>query len=410
MTPAAVVLIPDRESRPTALGIVRCLGRAGLPVIAVSPRRNTPSLFSRHVTRRVIVPSLEQDPEAWTSGLIAFARSLVDKPVLYPLSDEQVWAIHQHRDELARYFRYAFLSDDTLLSCIDKREMYRMCKTAGIETGQVLSVPKDGAFQDVVDQVVFPSVLKPAAWVHLSEGRSPRLREFQQEFKQKAVAVTTPAELHGALARAARLSVPVMLQELIPGPASAIYHVSLYADLASNVRGVFVARKQRQYPSQFGNACMIETVVGPEIAALAASVIKALRFHGIAGALEFKRHARTGRLHFIEINPRAASSIAAANASGANLPYMAYLDAIGAELPGMTVGETSVRWIDARRDVLYWLSYRKSDHTGQALPLREYLESLRGRREYRYWAPDDPMPAVAQAASLPRDIWLAFKN
>ena len=126
---------------------------------------------------------------------------------------------------------------------------------------------------------------------------------------------------------------------------------------------------------------MIETVVGPEIAGLAASVIKAMRFHGIAGALEFKRHALTGRLHFIEINPRAASSIAAANASGANLPYLAYLDAIGAELPGMTVGETPVRWIEARHDVLYWLSYRKSDHTGQALPLREYLGSLRGRRD-----------------------------
>jgi predicted ATP-grasp superfamily ATP-dependent carboligase len=244
----------------------------------------------------------------------------------------------------------------------------------------------------------------------LSEGRSPVPREFQREFKQKAVAVTTPAELHTALARAARLSVPVILQELVPGPASAIYHVSLYADQASNVRGVFVARKQRQYPSQFGDGCMIETVVGPEIAGLAATLIKAMRFHGIAGALEFKRHGLTGRLHFIEINPRAASSIAATNASGANLPYLAYLDAIGAELPGITVGETSVRWIDARRDVLYWLSYRKSDHTGRALPLREYVGSLRGRREYAYWATDDPMPAVSRATSLPRDAWLACKN
>ena len=185
MTPAAVVLIPDRESRPTALGIVRCLGRAGLPVIAVSSRRNTPSLFSRYVTRRVLVPSLEQDPDAWMSGLIAFARSLVDKPVLYPSSDEQVWAIHKHRDELARYFRYAFLSDDTLLSCIDKREMYRMCKTAGIETGQVLSVPKGAHSQDVVDQVVFPTVLKPAAWVHLSEGRSPVRASFSRNSNRR---------------------------------------------------------------------------------------------------------------------------------------------------------------------------------------------------------------------------------
>jgi hypothetical protein len=140
------------------------------------------------------------------------------------------------------------------------------------------------------------------------------------------------------------------------------------------------------------------------------SVIRAIGFHGIAGALEFKRHPRTGRLHFIEINARPASQIGAARASGVNLPHLAYLDAIGAELPEMAVGEGSVRWIDARRDVLYWVSYRKGDHTGQPLPLREYLGSLQGRRDYAYWVAGDPMPAVARAASLPRDIWLGVRT
>jgi predicted ATP-grasp superfamily ATP-dependent carboligase len=201
-----------------------------------------------------------------------------------------------------------------------------------------------------------------------------------------------------------------VLQEQVPGPAGAIVHVSLYADKASNVRGLFMARKTRQFPSLFGNACMVETAVFPEIPGLVTPLIKAIGFHGIAGGIEFKRHPETGRLHFIEINPRAGASVSHSASSGVNLPYLAHLDALGAVLPEMTLGERSVRWIDGRRDLLYWLSYRKGDHTGQPLSLLDYLRSLRGRRDYAYWAADDPLPWLARLGNLPIDIRRAFAS
>lgn len=408
--PLAVVLIPDRESRPTALGLIRSLGRVGVPVVAAASCRTTPSFLSRYVQRRLVTPPLDKDQRRWKEALIQFARSLVDKPVLYPSADEHVWAVHQNRNELSKYFHYPFLNRRALLSCIDKREMYKVCKCAGIETGKTVLVPNAVRPEEIAAQAVFPSVVKPAMWVNLNDERPRRYREFFQEFKQKAVSVNDKQELYEVLGRATHLSVPVLLQEEVPGPASAIYHVSLYADKTSGIRGLFVARKGRQYPSKFGNACMIEPVVCPEIAALARSFVKAIGFHGIAGALEFKRHPHTGRLHFIEINPRASASISAATASGVNLPHLAYLDAVGAELPNVTQTERPVRWIEGRSDVLYWLSYRKGDHTGQPLSLLNYLRSLRGRREYAYWAVDDPIPWAARAAGLPRDIWLALKD
>jgi predicted ATP-grasp superfamily ATP-dependent carboligase len=229
-----------------------------------------------------------------------------------------------------------------------------------------------------------------------------------REFGEKAVPLHTRDDLAATLRRACRLSIPVLLQELVPGPSSAIVHVSVYADATSSVRGLFVARKTRQYPSQFGNACFIETAPCPEAVSLAASLVKAISYHGIAGAIEFKRHPRTGRLHFIEINPRAAGSVSAAAAAGVNLPHLAYLDALGETLPEMTLGEQLVRWIEGRGDFRHWLAYRKGDHTGQPLPLGAYLHSLRGPRHYAYWAVDDLRPWAARVIGASGDALRAL--
>ena len=402
-----MVLVPDRELRPTALGIIRCLGSSGVPVVALASRRNTPSFYSRYVTRRLLVPSLRDEPANWVSTIAEIAAELDHKPVLYPTADEQVWALHQFRDRLSSLILYGFMDVDSLRNCMDKRDMYSKCQDAGISTGQVICDIDPAHPEKIIDDVVFPSVLKPASWVDLGGSPATRNRPFQQLFGSKAVSINNKDELKNALNRLASVSVPVLLQEEIPGPSSNIHHVSVYADQSSETRGIFVARKRRQFPSKFGNACLIETHANTEVTELTKTLIRALGFKGVSGGIEFKRHARTGALHFVEINPRAGAMISAVKSSGANLPHLAYLDAVGATIPDVTVGDQDVRWIDSRHDILYWLAYRNGDHTGRILTLREFLRSRRGRREYAYWSAVDPLPAVAQSASAPRSVLTA---
>jgi len=278
-----------------------------------------------------------------------------------------------------------------------------MCKRAGIEVGKTFFIDDFARIDEIVDQTVIPSVLKPAIWISLQDGCPRRYREFFYEFGQKAVSAQTREELRNILVRAARLSIPVLLQEEVPGPSSAIYGVSLYADKDSEIRGIFVGRKTRQFPSNFGDGSMIEGVSCPKIEALVRSLVRAIRFRGVA-EVEFKLHPENGRFYFLEINPRAGTWITAAPASGVNTPYLAYLDAIGAQLPQMIQTDRPVRWIDGRLDMLYWLSYRKRDHTGKPLPLLDYLRTLQGKREYAYWTIDDPIPGAARAMGLPRDV------
>lgn len=399
----AVVLVPDPESTPTALGIIRSLGRAGVPLATSASHRGGPSYTSRYVDRRLVCPPLEHEPESWKDTLIEFGKPLVEKPVLFPSADEHVIAIHHYRDEISAYFDYPFLDPAALLNCIDKRQMYKVCRHAGIEAGQTLLIDDPARVDEITAKAVTPSVLKPAMWIGLYGQGPRRYREFIHEFGQKAVCAHSPEELRNILLRVAPLSLPVLLQQEVPGPCDAICVVSLYADNDSEIRGLFVGRKTRQYPSDFGDRSMIENITCPRIEALARSLASEIGFHGIA-EMEFKRHPENGRFHLMEINPRAGTWITAAIASGVNIPHLAYLDAIGAELPQMTQTKRPVRWIDGQMDMLYWLSYRRGDHTGRPLLLLDYLRTLRGRREYAYWATDDLVPGAARAVGLARDI------
>jgi hypothetical protein len=111
----AVVVVPDHDATPTAPGVMRSLGQAGIPVIAASCSRSTRSFFSRYVKRRLVCP------DQWRRCLIHFARSVEQKPVLFACADEQVLAIHRYREPFSELFHYPFLESRTLRQCLDKR-------------------------------------------------------------------------------------------------------------------------------------------------------------------------------------------------------------------------------------------------------------------------------------------------
>src|SRR3569623_1744689 len=79
------------------LGLVRSLGRAGVPVIVVEQDRFAPALHSRYA-RKYIVEGLTGRP--LITGLLALQATLGVKPVLFLTSDEAVLAVSQYRDEL----------------------------------------------------------------------------------------------------------------------------------------------------------------------------------------------------------------------------------------------------------------------------------------------------------------------
>src|SRR5256885_1137596 len=96
----AVVLGGDFQG----LGIVRSLGRRGVPVCVIDDEYSI-SQFSHYAAHSVRVPDLRDEARAVEAVLEVGHRLGLERWVLYPTRDEIVAALSRHRPALAEFFR-----------------------------------------------------------------------------------------------------------------------------------------------------------------------------------------------------------------------------------------------------------------------------------------------------------------
>jgi len=99
-TVGAVVIGGDYQG----LGIVRSLGRQGVPVCVVDDELSI-SRYSRYCTKFVKFANLHDERVAVDALLDLGKRLGLDGWVLYPTREELVAALSRHRSELSEVFR-----------------------------------------------------------------------------------------------------------------------------------------------------------------------------------------------------------------------------------------------------------------------------------------------------------------
>jgi D-aspartate ligase len=187
----------------------------------------------------------------------------------------------------------------------------------------------------------------------------------------------------------------LLLQEIVPGPESAITLHATYVDRSGAFCQPISARKLRQYPPGFGSASLVVSEPQDEARDLARRLLGALDYRGIAAA-EFKRDPRDGRLKAIEINARPSLWFALATGAGQRLTLAAYPDLAGT---GQSLPETAqtdgVVWRYALKDMYSTLFYRL--RPGFVLPAPDITVAGGVRaRAYPVFATDDWRPMVAE--------------
>src|SRR5918999_407174 len=115
-SPGALVVGGDYQG----LGIVRSLGRRGVPVCVVDDEYSI-SRFSRHVTHWVAARDLLDERQTVDTLLEAAERWNLAGWVLYPTRDETVAAISRHREALGNVFRVPTPPWDSVRYAWDKR-------------------------------------------------------------------------------------------------------------------------------------------------------------------------------------------------------------------------------------------------------------------------------------------------
>jgi predicted ATP-grasp superfamily ATP-dependent carboligase len=382
--PGALVIGSDY----IALGVVRSLGRRGIPVWVLHDGEHIDAMVSRYARHRLPWPA---DEAACLALLLELAARFGRNDwALYPTHDEAVALVARHHEMLSEHFKVTTPPWDMLQWAYDKRLTHALADRIGIAHAWT-RYPRDAAAVATLE-CAFPVILKPAV-KHLTNpftlARAWRADDRRQLIERYAEACQlVPSDV-------------IMIQELIPGGGETQFS---FAAICAQGRSLasLVARRIRQYPVEFGRgSTFVETVDDPAIEQLARRLLAEIGYTGLV-EVEFKRDPRTGEPKLLDINARTWGWHTLGRRVGIDFPFLAWQLMRGAAIPA-TRAQPGARWVRALTDVPAALAALRQGR----LSMGAYLRSLRPPLECAMLALDDPVPALFD---LPSFLWRSARR
>jgi D-aspartate ligase len=365
------------------LGIVRSLGRHGVPVCVIDNERSI-ARYSHYATQAVRVDNLRDEEAIVDTVLEVGARLGLDGWVLYPTREEMVAAFSRHRSRLARQFRVPTPEWSSVKWAWDKRNTYRLAEELAIPAPRTWN-PRDLAELERLE-IEPPVAIKPAIKEH-----------FIYSTKAKAWRADTRDELAERFRQAASLVEPgeVMVQELVPGDGRHQFGYCAFFKEGQAV-GSMVARRRRQHPPEFGRAStFVETVDIPLLESYSERFLRAMDCYGLV-EVEYKLDPRDGEYKLLDVNLRAWGYHSLGPHAGVDFPYLVFADQLGEPVEPCRA-RIGVRWIRLVTD----LPTAVLEIVGGRLNWRSYVRSLRASDVEAVFSREDPLPGLVELALIP---------
>ncbi len=365
------------------LGIVRSLGRRGIPVYVIDDEPSI-SRFSRYTTRYERVATLRDEQKVVETVLEFGKRHDLKDWVLYPTLDETVAAFSRYRSQLSGFFRVPTPDWESVQWAWDKRNTYRLAEELGIPAPRTWYLKNLEELEQL--EAELPLAIKPAIKEH-----------FIYATKAKAWRADTLAELKDRFLQAAKLvgEGEVMVQELIPGDGR---HQYAYGAFFKDGRaiGSMVARRLRQHPPEFGRASTyVETIEQPLLEEYSERFLQAINYYGLA-EVEYKLDPRDGRFKILDVNARTWGYHTLGQRAGVDFPYMLFADQVG-ELIDNVRAKVGVKWMRFITDFATSLVEIRRGH----LNWKTYMRSLKETNIESVFSRDDPLPGLIELSLVP---------
>src|SRR5579864_2635155 len=311
---AAGALVMGADYR--GLGVVRSLGRRGVPVWLINQGGHSVAAPSRYVQRRVPWPGGDDETN------VAYLLHLADKHnlrgwVLIPTDDYAVGLVAHHHETLGKTYRLTTPCWEDLRWACDKRLLCRLARELSIDQPWTIC-PSSREEISRLD-CPFPVILKPAVRLQPTSLAIPKAwpaedRQSLLSRYDEASAVMAPENL--------------IVQEIVPGNGETQFsYAALCRD--GSVVASLVARRTRQFPNDFGQlSTYVETVEEPRVIEPASRLLSEMRFTGLV-EVEFKKDPRTGQFKLLDINPRVWGWHTLSKRAGVDFPYLLWLLALG---------------------------------------------------------------------------------
>lgn len=375
----------------TGLGMVRSLGRAGVPTLVLAPGADLVhrSRWGRPLPGRAAAAAEGADDPRPLAERLAEAEP--ESGVLIPGSDSAVREIVALPPALRERFATSVPPADTLDVLTDKQAFARFTREHGLPHPLTIEPHgPDGGLEDLDADFFTRAFLKPRD-----------SQRFFARFGVKGIHVRSREEALRRIARLEAEGFPVVVQEYIPGPPTAHVFLDGFVDRRGRLALLLTRRRTRMYPEDFGNSTLCETVppseVAPAVDALR-RLLDSLSYRGIFST-EVKRDDRTGEYRFLEVNARAWWYVEFAARCGVNVCEAAYRDALGLPLPRCPEVPGGVRLLYPEYDLTAFRARRREDGSRRDRPSAwAWFRPWLGARQ-ALLVGDDPWPALWQTGA-----------
>lgn len=354
----------------------RILADRNVPVIAIAKSRDHYSCRTNVCKEILFANTSSQDV---IDLLARMGPTFQSKPVLFLCQDKNVLIVSKHRHVLEPWYHLILPDPEVVEMMVDKASFYSFAQENNFPIPRTFILHCRADAEYAASQLSYPCILKPpsrpASWV--------------KHTRLKAMIAKSSAELLAHYNHCCNWAEVLIVQELIHGQETDHYTCNCYFDRWSEPVVTFTSRKIRQWPPQTGQACSAEEVRNDIVEQETVRLFRSVNYCGL-GYLEMKCDDRSGNYFIIEPNiGRPTGRAAMAEASGVELLYTMYCDAIGRPLPENRQQKyEGVKWIHSLRDfqaaLYHW-------HRGN-LTISEWRRSVRGKKVRAIWSWRDPKP------------------
>lgn len=271
-----------------ALGIVRILGRRGIPSVVIDETGRCIARHSRYCDGFYRVSNDEL--ESFLTGEICTTK--YRNRVVFPTNDFHVRILSHRRDALGRYYRLSTDGPAVIDLFYNKINTYRLAGRAGVPIPLTFF---PGRKEDLDDpEIPFPCIVKPAV-----------MYDFHRKTGKKVFLCNDRNELRQSYARALQVipASEIIVQEVIPGDGRNQFS-SCFLYVGGRTYVKLTACRMRQHPLDFGNATTYAEVSDvAEPGEYGERLLHAAGYNGLC-EVEFKRDPRDGIYKLLEVNPR----------------------------------------------------------------------------------------------------------
>jgi len=368
------------------LGIVRNLGRRGIPIWVVKDR-HTVAAHSRYVDRVIDWSSGTDEDRA--TRLQALGRQVIPGYwALFPTTDQMTAVVARNHERLSEYFAVTTDRPDVIEIGQDKRKTHDLAAANGVcfpETWLPQNLREVEAL--VLD---YPVIIKPAVKDRsnpLTHDKAWRVGSHNELLRQYQVACRLlPAE-------------QIMVQDMIPGDGRFQLSYAGVMDSGTPVAEV-VAKRLRQYPSDFGlHSTFVVSIDDPEVEAAGRRIAATLAYTGLI-EIEFKRDPRDLSLNLLDINTRVWGWHTIGLRAGVDFVHVNRQLLQGEKIVPMRVPEGE-SWMRFLTDCLTSMGEVRRG----TMPVGRYLRSLLRRHDAAILGMDDPWPAILDAPMMAYLQW-----